>query len=182
MDFLFKTWKGRFVSVIVITLCIGIFGRMVDPAYFQYPIGEGYVGLSLEEAEEYTFPATTEIQVMAGGQDPLRIDIAAKEKNITGELEIIGPDDEAITSQKIASRYYPRTVMPNPSRWTTFNTRARDKGYYKVRLTQEQAGKVKIFFYQGPFTQRMLMLPVGGMFVVLIISLLLADKPVKKIE
>lgn len=176
MNFFFKTWIGRIMTVFALTIILTISGRIIDPAYFENPIGEGVVGVKTED--KYDLPATTEIEVMVDGQDPLRIDLAARTTDVSGTIEVLAPDGSMAYSGRVALRYYPNTFMPNHARWQTFLVPARAKGQYKVRLTQEQFGEVRALFYQGPFVMRLLVsVPLVAVFLVLVVSVTISKKP-----
>lgn len=176
MNFFFKTWVGRIVAVFALTIILTISGRIIDPAYFENPLGEGVVGIKAEE--NYDLPATSEIAVMVDGQDPLRIDFVARTTDISGTIEVLAPDGSMVFSDRLALRHYPNTFMPNHARWQTFNVPARKKGQYSLRLTQEQFGEARVFFYQGPFVMRLLVsVPLVAAFLVLVVSVTISKKP-----
>lgn len=171
MKFLFETWKGRALSLIILTAIMAIGGVIVDPAYFQNPLGEGEIGIVAKDG--YSLPATSEISVVVDGIDPLQIDLSSSEGDFAGELEVISPSGNLVKSERFALRYQPKSFLPNPGKWQTFYAAAKEKGTYLLRLTQESHGKARVFFYQGPFVLRMLMLPVVAAFFLLVIILTL---------
>lgn len=176
MKKLVSSWFGRIALVFILTILLGAGGYIIDHAYFQKPLGEGEVGLSADEG--YSMPATTEISVVADGIDPLQLDLSSKKEDFSGLVEVLGPDDSVIFSQNFALRYHAKSFLPNPDKWATFYSPTPQKGTYKVRVTQDSPGKARIFFYQGPFWTRMLMLPFIAAFMVVVVSITLA--PSKK--
>ncbi|MDN5280393.1 MAG: hypothetical protein PWR01_4358 [Clostridiales bacterium] len=172
MKALLTSWTGRFISLIVLTIAMAVGGYLVDPAYFQNPLGEGEIGLLAKDG--YSMPATTEISVVADGVDPLQVDLTSVEGDFSGELEVIDPSGSIIFSDKFALRHHPKSFLPNPSKWQTFYSPTTGKGEYLLRLTQQNPGKARVFFYQGPFVVRMLMLPLIAAFFLLVIVLTLS--------
>ncbi len=178
MRFLLKTWSGRFFSIVLLTIAMAIGGHLIDPAYFQNPLGEGELGLLA--ADGYSMPATSEIEVTADGIDPLQIDLKSAEGDFSGTIEVIDPAGNMVLTGNFALRYYPQSFIPNPSRWQTFYAPARQKGSFILRLTQNSPGKAKVFFYQGPFWLRMMMLPAISAFFLMVIVLTIG--PDQKLE
>lgn len=175
---LLNSWPGKILLVIILTIMLGIGGYAIDHAYFQKPLGEGEIGLAADEG--YSMPATSEISVVAGETDPLQVELTSKKEDFSGQLEVLGPDDSLVLNENFALRYQPKSFLPNPDKWETFYTPTPQKGTYRVRITQDSPGKAKIFFYQGPFWTRMLMLPFISAFIVVVVSITLA--PSKKEE
>ena len=118
--------------------------------------------------------------MVANGVDPLQVDILSSEGDFAGEIEIIDPDSQMAFKDRFALRNYPKSFLPNPAKWQTFYSPTLKKGTYLLRLTQESHGKAKVFFYQGPFVVRMLMLPFISAFILFIVILTMA--PTKKLE
>lgn len=175
MRFLLTTWTGRFVSVIALTILMAVGGHLIDPAYFQNPIGEGEIGMLAKDG--YSMPVTSEIEVVVDGIDPLQIDLSSAEGDFSGLLEVIDPSNKMVLSGNFALRHFPKSFLPNPGRWQTFYAPAVKKGTFLLRLTQNQPGKARVFFYQGPFMVRMLMLPViAAVFWLIVVITLSPDK------
>ncbi|MGM0598879.1 MAG: hypothetical protein ACQETH_03570 [Candidatus Rifleibacteriota bacterium] len=178
MKKLVSGWFGRIIMVIILTIMLGMVGYIIDHAYFQKPLGEGEIGLAADEG--YAMPATSEISVVAVETDPLQLDLSSKKEDFSGIVEVVGPDDSVIFTENFALRYQPKSFLPNPDKWETFYLPTPQNGTYRVRITQDSPGKARIFFYQGPFWTRMLMLPFIAVFIVVIISITLA--PSKEVE
>jgi hypothetical protein len=172
MKALFTTWKGRFVSIILLTLLLGFGGVIIDPSYFQNPIGESETGILADEG--YQMPVTTEVEVVADGVDPLQIDLSSIKNDFSGIVEVIDPYGELALTKDFALRYHPKSFLPNHSKWHTFYVPVSKKGAYLLRLTQNAPGKARVFFYQGPFVARIFMLPAIAVFFVGVISVTLA--------
>lgn len=179
MKFLLTTWLGRCVSLFALTLIMAISGYLIDPAYFQNPIGEGELGLLA--ADGYSMPATSEIEVVVDGIDPLQIDLKSADGDFSGVVEVIDPAGNMALSNQFALRFYEKSFMPNHAKWQTFFAPAVQKGTYLLRLTQNSPGKAKIYFYQGPFLVRMLMLPFIALFFLVVVIFTLSPSP-EKIE
>lgn len=162
MKFLLATWTGRFVSLFLLTLLMAVGGYIIDPAYFQNPLGEGEIGLVA--ADGYSMPATSEIEVVANGVDPLQIDLKSSDGDFSGLIEVVDPAGNMVLSSRFALRFFPKSFMPNHEKWQTFYAPAVKKGTYLLRMTQNTPGKAKIYFYQGPFIVRMLTLPAIAAF------------------
>lgn len=169
MEIFLSTWPRKIASTMVLTILLVIGGLIVDPAYLNNPIGEDLMGVTAEEG--YQMPATSESSVVADGIDAIQIDLKSELGDFSGELEVIAPNGNNILTTRFALRKYPATFLPNPSKWQSFLARNSGKGTYKIRLTQEQPGKAKVFMYQGPFTLRMLILPLIAAFIIMVINL-----------
>lgn len=172
MRTLLGTWIGKVVSLIILTALMAIGGVLVDRAYFQNPLGEGEIGILA--ADGYSLPATSEISVVADGVDPIQIDLSSTNGDFSGEIEIIDPDGNLILTNGFALRFQPKSFLPNPGKWQTFYAPMKKKGTYLLRLTQKSHGKTRVFFYQGPFVVRMLMLPLIAAFFLLVVILTLS--------
>lgn len=177
MKFLLTTWPGRAVSLFALTLFMAIGGYLIDPAYFQNPIGEGEIGLVA--ADGYSLPATSEIEVLVDGVDPLQIDLKSTSGDFSGTVEVIAPNGSMLFTDQFALRFYEKSFLPNHAKWQTFYSSTPQKGTYLLRLTQKEYGKAKIFFYQGPFLFRMLMLPLVAGFFLLVVIFTLSPAPEK---
>ncbi len=180
MKFLLNTWLGRCLSLFLLTLTMAIGGYLIDPAYFQNPIGEGELGLLA--ADGYSMPATSEIEVVVDGVDPLQIDLKSADGDFSGTIEVLDPKGQMVLTNQFALRFFPKSFMPNHAKWQTFYAPALTRGTYSLRLTQNTPGKAKIYFYQGPFLVRMAMLPLIAGFFLLVIIFTLAPAPEKKEE
>ena len=174
MNFFIGSWLRRLASTFALTLLMVIGGLIIDQAYLDNPIGEGTLGVTAEEG--YDMPATTEISVTADGVDSIKIDLKSELGDFGGDIEVIAPDGRMSFQNRFALRNYPPTLMPNPSKWQSFNAPSRGKGTYLVRLTQEHPGRAKVFFYQGPFVARMLTLPLIAAFIILVLSFTFSSK------
>lgn len=172
---LLSTWPRKIASTIGLTVLLLIGGLIVDPSYLNHPLGEDSMGVLAEEG--YTMPVTTESSFIADGSDAIQIDIKSEKGDFAGDVEIIGPKGEKLLAQRFALRNYPASFMPNPSKWQSFLSRNAGKGTYLLRLTQETPGKAKVFFYQGPFVLRMIILPLIAAFLILVINLTFSRKP-----
>lgn len=169
MEMFLSTWPRKIASTMALTILLVIGGLIIDPAYLNNPIGEDLMGVTAEEG--YQMPATSESSVVADGIDAIQIDLKSEQGDFSGELEVIAPNGNNILTTRFALRKYPATFLPNPSKWQSFLARNSGKGTYKIRLTQEQPGKAKVFMYQGPFTLRMLILPLIAAFIIMVINL-----------
>ncbi|NCB38761.1 MAG: hypothetical protein EOM80_08325 [Erysipelotrichia bacterium] len=168
------TWKRKIALTITITIMMAAGGLLVDPAYFNNPLGEGELGVTAEEG--YAMPATSEISVVADGIDPIQIDLKSELGDFAGEVELVTSQGQLLLNQRFALRKYPSGFLPNPAKWQSFYANAAGKGIYLLRMTQEKPGKAKVFFYQGPFIMRMVSLPFIAAFIVLIVNLTLCHK------
>lgn len=169
MEMFISTWPRKILSTMALTIMLVIGGIIVDPAYLSNPIGEDQMGVTAEEG--YQMPVTSESSVVADGVDPLQIDLKSELGDFSGEVEVIAPNGQTVLNSRFALRKYPQTFLPNPSKWQSFLARNAGKGTYKVRLTQEQPGKAKVYMYQGPFWIRMIVLPFIAGFIMLVINL-----------
>ncbi len=75
MKALFTTWTGRIAAVFILTVAMAIGGLIVDPSYFQNPLGESEAGILADEG--YDMPATTEVEFVADGVDPVQVDLSS---------------------------------------------------------------------------------------------------------
>jgi hypothetical protein len=174
MNFFIGSWLRRLASTFALTLLMVIGGLIIDQAYLDNPIGEGTLGVTKEE--NYSMPATTEIAVTADGIDAIKVDLKSEIGDFGGELEVLAPNGSLVAHKRFALRHYPPTLMPNPAKWQTINAPNLGKGTYLVRLTQERPGRAKVFFYQGPFVARMLILPLIAAFIILVLSFTFSRK------
>lgn len=177
MNIFLANWKRKIASTFVLTIVLMICGMIIDPSYLNNPLGEGDLGVTAEEG--YPMPATSEISLVAGadGVDPIQIDLKSEIGDFAGDVELISPQGTLILAKKFALRKYPSSLLPNPSKWQTFYAPQAGKGTYLLRLTQDKPGKAKVFFYQGPFILRMVILPLVAAFIMLVISFTLTPKP-----
>ncbi len=173
-------WGTNLKLTLVVSVALGICALIVDPAYFQYPLGSGVIGV--EQKENYAFPATTEIEFDAMGVDPIQIDIAAKDVDVKGELEVITPKGDVITKDVFDIKKYSNGIVPNPGKWFTKYAPPAGHGTYKLRLTQKAPGRITTFFYQGPFVLRFFLLPLISAVLVFIVRITLEKKPIKKVS
>lgn len=177
MSIFLSTWPRKIASTLALTIILVIGGLIVDPAYMNNPIGEDLMGVTAEDG--YPMPATSESTLIADGIDPIQIDLKSELGDFAGEVEVLAPDGRILLSKRFALRKYPSSFIPNPSKWQSFLAPSAGKGSYKVRLTQEQPGRAKVFFYQGPFLMRMLILPLIAAFLILVINFTVAKPPAK---
>lgn len=166
MNSFLSTWPRKVASTLAITVILVVGGLIVDPSYLSNPIGEDLMGVTAEEG--FQMPATSESTIIVDGIDPVQIDLKSETGDFSGELEVISPAGRVLFNRRFALRKYPASFMPNPAKWQSFLSPIAEKGHYKVRLTQEQPGRANVFFYQGPFILRMVILPFIAAFFIMI--------------
>jgi hypothetical protein len=173
-------WGTNLLLTLVVSVALGICALVVDPSYFQYPLGHGIVGV--EQKENYAFPATTEIEFDAAGVDPIQIDLAAKDNDVKGEIEVFDPKGNLIITDNFDVKKLPNGIVPTPGKWFTKYSPPAGNGTYKLRLTQKAPGRISAFFYQGPFVLRFFLLPLISAVLIFIVKITFEKKAPKKLS
>lgn len=151
-----------------LSVFLGLVGYSIDHAYFEYPLGTGTVGITAKDGNQ--FPATSEISFTAQSLDVIQVDLSAKKQDLEGEIEVIGPQGKNCLSTKFKVKKYPSGFLPNPGKWQSFFIKSTGVGEYKLRVTQNKHGEINTYFYQGPFTLRLVLLPFLAIFVYFLLS------------
>ena len=166
------------IIVFALTIGMGLGALFIDRSYFEYPIAatekkEDYLGVSAKEG--YKMPVSTEFEFDAGGADLLQIDLAAKENDLSGFIELTDPSGKVSKAIDFNLKKYPKGFLPNHKRWVTSYLPGKQKGVYKLTITQNNPGKMVAYIYQGPFVLRIFLLPLAASFLLFLYKITFAN-------
>jgi hypothetical protein len=149
-------WRG--VLLYILLLVLAVFGLLaIDPNYFDMPLGRAETGLQAPQAPPPPFATAVTFDVQRG--DAVEISLAAKDAALQIDLEVLGPRGDVVLRGKAS--------LPGPKaggrshQWQSFLAPSPDDGQYTLRLTQDAPGRITVYFFQGPFTIRIIGLPFG---------------------
>jgi hypothetical protein len=80
----------------------------------------------------------------------------ARDQSLNAMAELVNPDGNQGLNQPL-TLLRPQTTQKTS--WVSLYGATTAIGTYTLRLTQDQPGRIKIYFFQGPFTARMIFLP-----------------------
>ncbi len=160
------------ISLVVVTLLL----LFIDPQYFDRPLAEGTAGLPASEAPAGPFATLVGVEIPDDSQ-MLSIFLKSRDATVEANVEFLDQQGAVVTS----SAFVLAADTPQQKvQWTAWNVAPRGAGKHALRLTQNTPGRVAIYFYQGPFWERMLGLPFFLALINLVV--LLARHSRKKSE
>jgi hypothetical protein len=172
-----KWWLRKSLTVLGLTIMIMFACLSIDSAYLTNPIGHSSIGITVNDG--IPLPASSEITVTADGVDPIRIDLKAMDRDLSGMVSVTDPGGRVALQQRYGLRYYPPSFFPNPSRWQTLMAPYRGAGTYRIYVSQDQYGTAEFYAYQGPFWARIFFLPLFSILVLVIATVTFSKKVVR---
>ena len=157
---------GKFVlRLFVSTVLVMILVLLVDPQYFDRPLAEGEAGLAAHEAPVGAFATTIGVEIPDGSQI-VSVFLKARDVALQIQGEFLDPQGNVIVTGnfQLAS-----DTQAQKARWATWAVPPRGPGKHVLRFTQNTPGRVALYFYQGPFWERMMGLPLVMVLLNLII-------------
>ncbi|HNV69368.1 MAG TPA: hypothetical protein PKO06_06690 [Candidatus Ozemobacteraceae bacterium] len=148
-----RTFLLRWVISIVAAFVLLL---VIDPQYFDRPLAEGTAGLAAAEAPSGPFATLIGVDIPDGSQ---LVSVFLKPRDVSLEArgEFLDPQGEVIMAESFVLA---SDTAGQKARWTIWKVAPRGAGKYAIRLTQTVPGRITLYFYQGPFWERMLGLPL----------------------
>ena len=158
---------GMILVKFVVLLLLAVLGMLlVDPYYFQFPIAQDEAGLPIDKTLPPPFETTITFRADPGY--PVMIALGAKDQSLgMVSLEVTGPDGAKTLQGTIP---VDRGSGPHGAEWREMLAGAPIPGTYTLRLRQNLPGRIAVFFFQGPFVARLLMLPALVALLLLLIQ------------
>jgi len=173
----FLGWSALKFLVITIFLVGGML--FVDPFYFDLPLSVAEAGM--EPAQAPTPPFTTSVTFEASPGEPIKIALGARDAPTRARVEVLMPSGIAAYDSQMEISRPDGSGSPRGSRrgWQSFVIGVPESGSYTIRITQQTAGTIKIFLFQGPFVARLVFLPFFTAFLVMIAHFLRRPRPAR---
>jgi len=162
-----KYWVIMAVKYFFFTILLTIGLVLIDPNYFDVPLGSGEAGLIADQAPPSPF--ATEITFVAPAGDPIQIVMGAKDKPLPIRTELISPKGTSVMDKSM-NLTMTSGVTGNPE-WKSLLGSAPENGTYTLRITQDAPGRIKVYFFQGPFVVRMYILPMFSAFLFFLLQM-----------
>ena len=157
---------GIIYVILLAVLPIGCL--LIDPYYFDFPIGQEKAGLPADKAPKTRF--ATAITFAAEGNEPVRLVAGTSEVRLPIEVEVLQPDGSVAIRKQLFLKKSSSLFRRND--WADEFVPASQTGTYTLRVTQDSPGEAKIFLFQGPFFLRMFLMPfIAGFLVFLGVAL-----------
>ena len=163
---------GRYFVLLFVVTGLLLF---IDPNYFDLPLGSAQLGMDAKENPTRSvtllrgLPFATAVTVEGGSGDPIEIVLGSREPNLAVEAEMTDPNGQVIWNKSL--RLDTKPGQPGSAIWQSFLIGATEPGTYTLKVRQNAVGKIKVYFFQGPFVARMIILPIGVLLLSLIFSL-----------
>lgn len=158
-------WLG--LEYLAILLILGGGLVYLDKNYFDFPLGEGELGLTGDQAPKFgTF--ATEIKFEGAKGYAIQIAMKARERGGPATVHLFDPSGIRIFSKTLDLIFNPS--LPGNGEWQKLMTPGTGEGTYRLQLIQDFPGKTKVYFFQGPFVHRLIAIPLVAGFLLLVIE------------
>lgn len=159
-------WGLIVVKFFALLFIAGACMLLVDPYYFEFPIAQAEGGLPADKAPPPPF--ATAITFAAEAGQPILIALGARDTSLgMVGAEVTGPDGRVMMQTSLPVN---RGSGPHGADWKEFRSGSPMPGTYTLKLTQQAAGRMAVFFFQGPFIGRLLMLPALTALLLLLLQ------------
>jgi hypothetical protein len=162
------TLVGFVIRFLVTTLVVVGAFLLVDPNYFDIPLASALTGLEAKDAP--VGPFATAVTFEAGQGEPITLVLAGRDAPLQVQGELTAPDGRTAWRDTFSIPHSTGGLLRG--NWITRNAPAPVLGTYTLRLSQSQPGRIKVYFFQGPFVARMIALPITMLIINLAVLVL----------
>lgn len=168
-----ETWPASiawmFLRALAMLFVLVVGFLLIDNHAFELPLTEPCeAGLAANSAPQPPFATT--IVFSANPGYPIETLLAAKDQSLGNvRVELLGPDGR--TCLDCTTDLLRGPSWAGGAQWVSRAGGAPLVGTYTLRITQNEPGRIAVYFFQGPFTARMLVLPAIALVLSLLIHL-----------